>query len=74
MMLIPRKTGPAEQKPSVFGQPVPDEKTESHEDSISRSLRERLKGVCAKLSGDDFEALIARMTREQLRGEKSSRR
>jgi len=53
---------------------VPDEKHESHEQSISRSLRERLKGVCAKLSPEDFEALIATMTREQLRGEKSSRR
>jgi len=60
--------------PSVFSPFVPEEKNESHEDSISRSLRERLKGVCAKLSREDFDGLIANMTREQLRGEKSSRR
>lgn len=73
-MLTPRKATSTGQKPSVFGPAVPDEKEESHEAAISRSLCKRLKGVCANLSPEDFEALIARMTREQLRGEKSSRR
>jgi len=73
-MVTPGRSTPNGQKPSVFGPPVPEERHESHEQSISRSLRERLKGVCAKLSREDFEALIATMTREQLRGEKSSRR
>ena len=73
-MLTPGRSTPAGQKPSVFGPPATDEKGESHEDAISRSLRERLTGVCAELPREDFEALIARMTREQLRGEKSSRR
>jgi hypothetical protein len=72
-MLTPGKT-PAGETPSVFGTAVPDGINESHEDFVSRSLRERLKGVCAKLSREDFDALIATMTREQLRGEKSSRR
>jgi hypothetical protein len=74
MMLPPGKSTPTGQKPSVFGPPAPDDKAESHEDAISRSLRERLKGVCAKLPREEFEILIATMTREQLRGEKSSRR
>jgi hypothetical protein len=73
-MLTPGKSTPTGQKQSVFGPSVTEEKDESHEDSISRSLRERLKGVCAELSREDFEALIATMTHEQLRGEKSSRR
>ena len=72
-MPTPQKRAPTKQRPGVFGALPPDE-NESHEDSISRSLRVRLKGVCAKLSPEDFEALIATMTREQLRGEKSSRR
>jgi hypothetical protein len=74
MMVTPGKSTPTGQRQSVFGPPGPDENKESHEESISRSLRERLQGICAKLSREDFEALIATMTREQLRGEKSSRR
>lgn len=73
-MPLSGKSTPTSQKPGVFGPCVPDEQVESHEDSIGRSLRERLRGVCAKLSPEDFDALIATMTREQLRGEKSSRR
>lgn len=46
---------------------------ESHEDFVNRSLRRRLKDVCAKLSREDFDALVGKMTREQLRGEKKSR-
>jgi hypothetical protein len=74
MMPTPGKSTPTGQTQSVFGRVVPNENNESHEESISRSLRERLKGVCGKLSREDFEALIAKMTHEQLRGEKSSRR
>lgn len=74
MMLTPRKPTPIKQMRSEFGPPVADGKDESHEEAISRSLRERLAGICAKLPREDFDALIATMTREQLRGEKSSRR
>jgi hypothetical protein len=74
MMLNPRKSTPTRHHPSVFGPLAPDENKESHEEAIRRSLRDRLKGVCGGLSSEDFEALIAAMTREQLRGEKSSRR
>ena len=46
---------------------------ESREAFISGSLRRRLTGVCATLSREDFEALVEKMTREQLRGESKSR-
>ena len=42
---------------------------ESREDCIRKSLAERLKVVCAHLSPEDFEALILKMTHEQLRSE-----
>lgn len=50
----------------------PDIKTESaggREDCVCKDLTDRLKPVCANLSNADFEALIAKMTREQLRSE-----
>ncbi len=73
-MLTPGKSTPTGQTQSVFGPFDPNEGHESHEEAISKSLRDRLKGVCAHLTPGEFDALIARMTREQLRGEKSSRR
>ena len=45
------------------------DKPETREDCIRKSLAERLKGVCAHLSPEDFEALVLKMTREQLRSE-----
>lgn len=42
---------------------------ESREDCIRKSLVERLKAVCAHLSPEDFEALVLKMTHEQLRSE-----
>jgi hypothetical protein len=42
---------------------------ESREDSVRRDLTRRLKRICEKLSSADFEALLVKMTREQLRGE-----
>ena len=43
--------------------------SDSREDCIRKSLTERLKGVCAHLSPEDFDALVLQMTREQLRSE-----
>jgi hypothetical protein len=43
---------------------------ESREDCVRRDLTGRLKDVCAGLSRAEFEALILKMTREQLRGER----
>jgi hypothetical protein len=42
---------------------------ESREDSVRKDLMNRLKPVCDKMSSAEFEALVLKMTREQLRGE-----
>jgi hypothetical protein len=42
---------------------------ESREDCVRKDLMLRLKHVCENLSNAEFEALILKMTREQLRGE-----
>ena len=45
------------------------ESVESREDCLRKDLARRLKNVCANLSSGDFEALVLKMTREQMRGE-----
>lgn len=42
---------------------------DSREDCVRKDLTARLKHVCENLSSADFEALVLKMTREQLRGE-----
>jgi hypothetical protein len=42
---------------------------ESREDSVRKDLTHRLKHICQELSIAEFDALIVKMTREQLRGE-----
>lgn len=42
---------------------------EGREDFVRKDLTRRLKGVCSKLSTADFDALMLKMTLEQLRGE-----
>jgi hypothetical protein len=42
---------------------------ENREDSVRRDLTRRLKRICEKLSTAEFEALMLKMTREQLRSE-----
>lgn len=42
---------------------------ESREDCVHKDLARRLKSVCEHLSSTEFEALIVKMTCEQLRGE-----
>ncbi|MDQ6770407.1 MAG: hypothetical protein M3Z54_10515 [Gemmatimonadota bacterium] len=54
-------------RPASAAEPV--ETYESGEDRVRNDLTRRPKGVCEKLSREDFDALILRMTREQLRGE-----
>jgi hypothetical protein len=45
------------------------ENPESREDCVRKDLTLRLKRACEHLSILDFEALVLKMTREQLRGE-----
>jgi len=42
---------------------------ESREDCVRKDLMLRLKRVCENLSSAEFEVLVLKMTREQLRGE-----
>jgi hypothetical protein len=42
---------------------------ESREDCVRKDLTQRLKHICEHLSSTEFEALVLKMTREQLRGE-----
>jgi hypothetical protein len=68
-MSIPEKWVRA-RRSSVFS--WPDLKAESpgcREESVRKDLTDRLKLICQNLSSSDFESLIAKMTREQLRGE-----
>jgi capsule polysaccharide export protein KpsE/RkpR len=73
-MSIPEKWVRAGRQ-SVFSSP--DLKSESlgvREECVRKDLTQRLKRICENLSSSDFEALIAKMTREQLRGEGVGRR
>ncbi len=55
---------------SVFSSPDPHpDNSESREESVRKDLKRRLKHVCEHLSRVDFDGLVAKMTREQLRGE-----
>jgi hypothetical protein len=42
---------------------------ESREDCVRKDLLQRLKPVCDNMSSAEFEALVSKMTQEQLRGE-----
>jgi hypothetical protein len=42
---------------------------ESRENCVRKDITLRLTRVCDNLSSADFEALVLKMTREQLRGE-----
>jgi hypothetical protein len=42
---------------------------ENREDCVRKDLARRLKRVCENLSNGEFEALVLKMAREQLRGE-----
>jgi hypothetical protein len=45
------------------------ESLETREDCARKDLARRLKNVCANLSSGEFEALVWKMAREQMRGE-----
>jgi hypothetical protein len=45
---------------------------ESREDCVRKDLARRLENICDNLSSVDFEALVMKMTREQMRGESLS--
>ncbi len=69
-MSVPEKSGRS-RKDTKSVPPEPfEEHPEGREDSVSKSLRLRLRRICENLSSAEFEALLLKMTREQLRGER----
>ncbi len=48
------------------------ETPELREQSVRNDLLERLKGVCKDMPDEEFQDLVAAMTREQLRSERRS--
>ncbi len=44
--------------------------SEDRENSVRRDITRRLKCICKELSTVEFQALVAKMTKEQLRGER----
>ena len=68
-MLFPKKAMRAEGE-AIFSSLAINNKTlETREDCVRKDLMRRLKCVCEHLSSAEFEALVLKMTREQLRGE-----
>jgi len=51
-----------------------DVSSEDREDSVSKDIARRLMRTCKELSVVEFRALVAKMTSEQLRGERSVQR
>jgi hypothetical protein len=69
-MLFSRKsTRPAEGETIFSSLALNLKSQESREDNVRKDLTHRLKRVCENLSSVEFEALVLKMTREQLRGE-----
>ncbi len=71
-MLFSRKPTPVSNGETIFSSLALNLKSqESREDCVRKDLMERLKRTCENLSSADFEALVLKMTREQLRGERA---
>ena len=51
-----------------------DLNSEDRENSVRKDITRRLESSCKELSRAEFQALVAKMTREQLRGERSIQR
>jgi hypothetical protein len=69
-MLFSRKPTQVSNGETIFSSLALNLKTqESREDRVRKDLAHRLKHVCQDLSIAEFDALMLKMTREQLRGE-----
>ena len=69
-MLFSKKSARVTNGETIFSSMALDLKSqENREDSVRKDLTQRLTRVCENLSSADFEALVLKMTREQLRGE-----
>ena len=69
-MLFPKKPTRVPTGETIFSSLALNLKSqESREDCVRKDLTHRLKHICEDLSVADFEALVLKMTQEQLRGE-----
>jgi hypothetical protein len=69
-MLFPKKPTRVSNGETIFSSLALNLKNqESREDCVRKDLTHRLKHICQELSKADFDALVLKMTREQLRGE-----
>jgi hypothetical protein len=69
-MSIPQKPVPARRANLLNSPDLNSKSREGRADWVRKDLTRRLKRVCENLSSADFEDLIAKMTRQQLRGER----
>ena len=60
----------ARQSAAIHSPGFTPEDRDKREEVVHTDLARRLKGICGNMGKDDFEALLAQMTSEQLRGEK----
>jgi hypothetical protein len=58
---------------AIHSPDFPPQDRDKREEVVHTDLARRLKGVCGDMGRDEFEALLAQMTSEQLRGEKYRR-
>jgi hypothetical protein len=69
-MLFSRKSARVAEGETIFSSLALNLKSqESREDCVRKDLAHRLERICGNLSSAEFEALVLKMAREQLRGE-----
>jgi hypothetical protein len=73
-MSIPEKRIRVADKNVLRSPDMGREHSDSREVRVRKDLTIRLKHTCEHLSHTDFEALVSKMTDEQLRGERVFRR
>ena len=69
-MLFSRKPKRVHNGETIFSSLALDLRNQtSREECVRKDLTHRLKRVCENLSSTEFDALVLKMAREQLRGE-----
>ena len=69
-MLFSKKSARVAEGETIFSSLALDLRSqENREDCVRKDLTQRLKRVCENLSSAEFDALVLKMVREQLRGE-----
>jgi hypothetical protein len=63
----------ARESSAIHSPDLSPEDRDQREQVVHSDLARRLTGICKSMERDDFEALLVRMTSEQLRGERYRR-